>query len=105
MISDEVSSKVTSYRQCSLRILALDQLVQAHDIHGTGVQCGEIFNFRVLGYTNAAVLVEDNDKEAHCAGGCLHIGSRHVQYVSTPKTFSQHHNMYVYSNTYMCTSK
>ena len=41
-----------------LFILALDQLVQDYDTHGTGVHCGEIFTLLVLGSADDVVLVE-----------------------------------------------
>ena len=41
-----------------LFILALDQLVQTHDTHGTGYKCSEILTIRILGYADDAALIE-----------------------------------------------
>ena len=75
-----------------LFILALDQLVQAYDTHGTGVQCGEIFNLRVLGYADDAALtetaVEDMTKRLTALADAAKAEAD--MDVSTPKTFTQH---------------
>ena len=41
-----------------LFILALDQLIQQRDRHGTGYNCDNILTLRVLGYADDAALIE-----------------------------------------------
>ena len=73
-----------------LFILALDQLVQAYDTHGgTGVQCGEIFNLRVLGYADDAALIEPAVEDMTKRITAL-TDAEADMHVSTSKTFSQH---------------
>ena len=46
-----------------LFILVLDQLIRQHNAHGDGVECGEFFKMRVLGYADDAVML-DRDTQA-----------------------------------------
>ena len=73
-------------------ILALDQLVQTFDSHGTGVQCEEIFKLRVLGYADDAALIETAVEDMTRRLTVLADAAKAEadMDVSTPKTFKQH---------------
>ena len=74
-----------------LFILALDQLVRTHDVHGNGVNCGAL-NIRVLGYADDAALVERETEVmtkrlTSLADGAWKDADMQVK---MKKTFSQH---------------
>ena len=49
-----------------LFILAIDQLVQTYDTHGTGHKCSEILTIRILGYADDAALIEPRVDDMTC---------------------------------------
>ena len=46
-----------------LFILALDQLAQTHDTHGTGYKCSELLTIRILGYADDAALIDPRTED------------------------------------------
>ena len=75
-----------------LFILALDQLVRTHDVHGTGVKCGEELVVRVLGYADDASLLEPKVQDMSERLTSLADGAEADadMKVSIKKTFTQH---------------
>ena len=75
-----------------LFILALDQLVRTHDVHGQGLDCGPTLNIRVLGYADDAALVERQTEVMKKCLTTLEDGAWQDadMMVKMKKTFSQH---------------
>ena len=75
-----------------LFILALDQLVQQHDHHGTGQKCSEILTMRILGYADDAALIEPqiSDMTNRLTTLANHSRADADMQVKMAKTFSQH---------------
>lgn len=75
-----------------LFILALDQLIQTRDVHGTGFNCDNIFTLRVLGYADDAALIEPRVDDMTTRLTVLADASKAEadMQVSMPKTYTQH---------------
>ena len=75
-----------------LFILALDQLVRTHDVHGTGYNCGHYLNVRLLGYADDMTMLEPEVDDMTIRLTALADGAKQDadMQVKMAKTFSQH---------------
>ena len=75
-----------------LFILALEQLIRQHDVHGDGVACGEFFKVRILGYADDAAMLDQDTQTMTIRLTALADAAKQEadMEVSMPKTFSQH---------------
>ena len=75
-----------------LFILALEQLIRQHDVHGDGVRCGNLLNVRVLGYADDAALLDRETDTMSLRLTTLGDAAKHEadMEISMAKTYSQH---------------
>ena len=75
-----------------LFILALEQLIRQHDVHGDGVRCGDFFKVRVLGYADDVAMLDRDAQEMTIRLTTLADGAKHDadMEVAMTEPFSQH---------------